>query len=304
LSEAILKKPFISIVIASAAGGDFLFHCLNSLVDQYKKNGAEIIVVDRRGEEMVEKIQSDFPNIRLVPTSPEDRLSVPELRCLGIQQSRAEVVAVIEEHCIAAPDWIQSILTEIQPGDAAVGGPVVDSKYQRIQDWVVYFSEYHNYLPPWQAGPRYLLNGVNIAYNRELLVKHLDLLSQGYWEVVLHPALSGDGVFRAIPGMKVYHRGPFEYRYYLEQRYLLSRVWGGTQRQNVNPIKRLGYLILAPIIPLLLLIRMANRVMKSKNYLSKFIFSLPLLVPVVIAYTVGEWTGYLVGKGDALQRVE
>ena len=291
-------------MIASAAGGDFLFHCLNSLVDQHENNGAEIIVVDRCGEEMVEKIEKDFPDIRLVASSPEDRLSVTELRCLGVQQARAEIVAVIEEHCIAAPDWIQSILTEIQPGDAAVGGPVVDSEFERIQDWVVYFSEYHNYLPPWQAGPRYLLNGVNIAYNRELLVKHLDLLSQGYWEVVLHPVLSGDGVFRAIPGMKVYHRGPFEYRYYLEQRYLRSRVWGGTQRQIVSSIKRLGYLILAPVIPLLLLIRMASRVMKSRKYLNMFLLSLPLLVPVVIAYTWGEWTGYLVGKGDALQRVE
>ncbi len=169
LSEAIHNKPSISIVIASATGGDFLFHCLNSLVDQYENNGAEIIVVDRRGEEMVEKIEKDFPNIKLVATSPEDRLSVPELRCLGVQQARAEIVAVIEEHCIAAPDWIQSILTEIQPGDAAVGGPVVDSKYQRIQDWVVYFSEYHNYLPPWQAGPCNLLNGVNIAYNTRIV---------------------------------------------------------------------------------------------------------------------------------------
>jgi hypothetical protein len=169
---------------------------------------------------------------------------------------------------------------------------------------VVYFSEYHNYLPPWPAGQRYLLNGANIAYDRRKLLEFEGLLGSGYWEVVLHPELAKRGTFRAVPGMGAYHTGPFDYRYYLGQRYLLSRVWGGTQRHKAGMAKRLTYLIAAPVFPFLLLARIAKRVFESGARVSKFLVAIPLLVPVTMAYVWGEWWGYLAGVGDALERVE
>ena len=85
---------------------------------------------------------------------PRSRLGVPELRAVGVDSSRAAIVAVIEEHCVAPPDWIATILRSFGSGDAAIGGPILDDDFQRIRDWVVYFSEYHNDLPPWAPGPR------------------------------------------------------------------------------------------------------------------------------------------------------
>lgn len=298
------KDIELSIVIASGAGGGFLQRCLDSLKDQLENNKTEVIVVDRCGAETIEILENKYTFARVIGTPAEHRTSIPALRKIGVEQARADIVAVIEEHCIAAPDWIATILAEYNTSDAAIGGPVFDKDYDRVQDWVVYFSEYHNFLPPWEAGRRSMLNGVNIAYSREKLINHLDVLSEGYWEVVLHPVLEGDGDFRAIPNMRVHHSGPFDYKYYMEQRYLLSRVWGGSQRRKVSPIKRLAYLIIAPILPLLLLFRMTSRVLQSNQLLGKFLLSLPLLIPVTFAYVWGEWLGYLVGEGDALERVE
>jgi hypothetical protein len=170
---------------------------------------------------------------------------------------------------------------------------------------VVYFSEYHNYLPPWSDGERYMLNGANIAYRRQKLLEHQEVLGSGYWEVVLHPRLAQDGgFFRSAPRMGVYHTGPFDFGYYLGQRYLLSRVWGGTQRERVSPAKRLVYLTAAPVFPLLLLTRVTHRVFTSGHRVGKFFVALPLLVPVTFAYVWGEWLGYFCGAGDALERVE
>jgi glycosyltransferase involved in cell wall biosynthesis len=39
----------VSVVIASRAGGDFLFRCLDSLREQVATESAEVIVVDRCG---------------------------------------------------------------------------------------------------------------------------------------------------------------------------------------------------------------------------------------------------------------
>jgi hypothetical protein len=149
-----------------------------------------------------------------------------------------------------------------------------------------------------------MLNGANIAYARERLVAHQEVLDRGYWEVVLHPLLAADGRMQAVGDMGAHHTGPFDFGYYIEQRYLLSRVWGGSQRDKVPTAKRLFYLFAAPLFPFLLLARIASRVLASGRRTGKFLLALPLLVPVAVAYVWGEWLGYLCGTGDALERVE
>jgi hypothetical protein len=234
------------------------------------------------------------------------------LRRHGVDRATGEIVAVLEEHCTAPPGWLEAI------GDAfgnagneegmrplnAIGGPILDDDYARIRDWVVYFSEYHNFLPPWPPGERTLLNGANIAYRRSVLLEHIEVLDHGYWEVVLHPLLASSGRMHAVADMGVRHTGPFDFGYYIEQRYLLSRVWGGTQRETSSLAKRAVYLVAAPLFPFLLLARIAQRVLQSDRSLSKFLTALPLLVPVAVAYVWGEWLGYLLGPGSALERVE
>jgi glycosyltransferase involved in cell wall biosynthesis len=297
-------QPTISVVIASGAGGEYLFHCLNSLREQVQGKDIEVIVVDRCGEDTARRLEHEHPYIKVIRGQIGERPSIPELRRTGVLAAGGRIVAVIEEHCLAGADWMAQIRKNFSDKDAAIGGPILADNYSRIVDWVVYFSEYHNYLPPWEAGERALLNGVNIAYSRNLLIEHQDILADGYWEVVLHPLLMMEGTFRAVPEMVVYHSGLFGYGYYLSQRYLLSRVWGGTQRQKVSQSKRLIYLITAPILPFLLLFRIASCAYRSKQYVNKFVQSFLPLIPVVFAYVWGEWLGYLIGVGDALQRVE
>jgi hypothetical protein len=95
-----------------------------------------------------------------------------------------------------------------------------------------------------------------------------------------------------------------DYGYYLEQRYLLSRVWGATQRGQVGIGSRIIHLAAAPIFPFFLLARIGRQVIQKGRLVGDFIKCLPLLVPVILAYTWGEFLGYLVGAGDALERVE
>jgi glycosyltransferase involved in cell wall biosynthesis len=294
----------VSVVIASGAGGDFLFRCLDSLREEVAREGAEVIVADRCGDATVARLEEEYGFVTVVRAPPDSRPGVPELRALGMAQARGDIIAIIEEHCVAPPDWLKTIRASFQKGDAAIGGPIFDDGYRRVRDWVVYFSEYHNYLPPWPEGERYALNGANIAYARSDLVEHGDVLASGFWEVVLHPLLAQKGRFRSVPRMGVRHTGPFDYKYYLEQRYLLSRVWGGTQREKLSLPKRAVYLAAAPAFPILLLGRITRRVLSSGQNLTRFLAALPLLVPVSMAYVWGEWLGYLVGVGDALERVE
>jgi hypothetical protein len=298
------QDPALSVVIASGAGGEFLFRCLASLREQAARDRAEVIVVDRVGGATAERLAREHPWVRVLAAA--GRPSVPELRARGADLAQGAIVAVIEEHCAAPDGWLAAIRAAFAADERAlaIGGPILDDGFARVRDWVVYFSEYHNYLPPWTAGERYLLNGANIAYRRDALARHRALLEQGYWEVVLHPRLAAEGRLVAVPAMGARHTGPFDFGYYLGQRYLLSRVWGGTQRARVGTGRRLVYLVLAPLFPPLLLARIAARVVKSGRRVPQLLAALPLLVPVALAYVWGEWTGYAFGVGDALERVE
>jgi len=291
-------------VITSGAGGEFLFKTLAALRPQVAEFGAELIVVDREGGEHRERIQREFPEARLIAPELDHRPSVPEMRALGFDAAEGEIVGVIEEHTRPNPSWVQAILDNFRAGDVAIGGPILDDQYTRRRDWVVYFSEYHNYMPPWAEADHFLLNGANIAYSREKVLRHRAVLGSGWWEAALHPLLAGEGRFRAIPAMGAHHMGPFDYGYYLRQRYLLSRVWGATQRARVGLGSRLAHILAAPIFPLFLLVRMTRRVLDKGAHVGQFVRTVPLLVPAVLAYTWGEFLGYLVGPGTALEHVE
>jgi hypothetical protein len=295
----------VTVVVASAAGGDFLPRCLAALREPATSQDVDVIVVDRCGGETASRIEREFPFVTLLHPNLGHRPSVPELRMAGVQHARGDIVAIIEEHCVAPPHWLATIRQEFRDDDTAIGGPILDDSFRRVRDWVVYFSEYHNYLPPWVDGPRNNLNGANIAYRKTRLLQYEHVLGSGYWETVLHPRLLQDGgIFRAVSGMGVYHTGPFDFGYYLRQRYLLSRAWGGAQRTQVPGLRRLMYLLGAPLFPLLLMTRIGLRVASSGRHLDKLLRALPLLVPVTLAYVWGEWLGYLIGPGRALEQVE
>jgi glycosyltransferase involved in cell wall biosynthesis len=298
-----MANPSVSVVVASAAGGEFLFRCLESLAAQ-SAAGSEIIVVDRTGPDTRQRIGREYPGVQVLASPEGVRASVPLLRRIGAEHARGDIVAVLEEHCTAQPHWIAAIQGAFEPDDAAIGGPILDDRFARVRDWVVYFSEYHNYLPPWPDGDREALNGANIAYSREKLLRHRSVLDDGYWEVVLHPVLRREGRFRAIDAMGVHHTGPFDYFYYLHQRYLLSRVWGGTQKDRVPATTRWMHLLAGPVFPLFMGARVTRRVMGRRTLGARYAAALPLLVPVWVAYAWGEWLGYLLGPGNALERVE
>jgi len=298
------SSPQVSVVIASLVGAPFIDECLQSVKDQAEQCGAEVIVVACGPAKYAERLKQEFPWARVIPSL--ERETVPELRKIGVEHAKGAIIAIIEEHCLAAPDWLPRIVAAHASGTyGAVGGPVVDYAYPKLRDWVVYFCEYNGYLPPWKDSDTDNLGSANIAYSREVLVKYKDLVSNGYWEAGLHPRLLADGVkFRAVPEMVVHHRGPFPYGYYLEQRYWFSRAFAGCRSRDLPFTRKLAYLAASPLIPFLLLARMTRRIVEKNCRVGKFAQVVPLLIPVLIVYVAGEFVGYLAGPGDALLKVE
>ena len=136
---------------------------------------------------------------------------------------------------------------------------------------------------------------------RDILVAHRNLLDDGYWPMTLHPTLIAKGIkLLSVPDMVVHHRGPFNFGYYLHQRFLFSRAFAGVRARNAigRPAARLsgrrrrssrraaG--------------RIARTVVRKRCRVGEFVATLPLTVPALIVLVAGEWVGCLLGPGNAL----
>jgi glycosyltransferase involved in cell wall biosynthesis len=296
--------PKISVVIASKVGAPFIDQCLDSIQAEVASLGAEALVVTPRPAEYARRLEEKYPWVRVI-RDPEVT-GVPALRRRGVDEATGDYVAVIEEHCSAAPDWLHQTLAAFEKGPyAAVGGAITDYGYDRLRDWVVYFIEYNASLPPIAAGETHSLNDANIAYPRRLLLEHRQLLDDGYWPMSLHPTLETRGErFLSVPEMVVYHRGPFDFLYYLHQRFLFSRAFAGVRARKQSPARRVAYLVAAPLVPVMLLVRMTRTVFAKGLRVPEYIRTLPLIVPAVTVLVAGEWVGCLLGPGNALSEVE
>jgi glycosyltransferase involved in cell wall biosynthesis len=294
----------VSVVVASLVGPPFIDDCLASLESEALTCSAEVVVVACGTSAYAQRLRDKFPWVTVVHV-PERR-SVPALRRIGIEKASGEVVAIIEEHCVAAAGWLGAAVAAHKAGSyAAVGGPVMDDGYRRIRDWVVYLCEYNGSLPPAPDGETSSLNGANIAYRRSVLIDHAACLDGGYWEASLHPVLHAEGLrFRSVPNMLVHHRGPFDFGYYLRQRFWFSRAFAGARRHALSLAHRIIYLVAAPVLPVVLLARIGWRVWEKKRYVRHFVGAVPLMIPALAVFVAGEWVGYVAGSGDALSKVE
>ena len=296
--------PKISVVIASKVGPPFLDRCLQSVKYAAGRLDAEAIVVTAGSPLHASRIAARCPWARVVHAPGVQ--TVPALRRRGVEEATGELVAVIEEHCAAADDWLQHAVAAHATGEyGAVGGAISDADYGRLSDWVVYFCEYSGALPPAARGETDHLNDANIAYRRRLLVEHSHLLADGYWPMTLHPTLHAKGIkLLSVPDMIVSHHGPFEFGYYLRQRFWFSRAFAGERARREARWWRWAYLLGAPFLPAILLARMARQVLAKRCRVRQFMLSVPLTACALVVLVAGEWIGCLLGPGDALAKVE
>ena len=296
-------EPQISVVVASVVGAPFIDACIASLDAQANAPQYEIIVVDCHGADTRKRLAQKFPSVRILPQ--ETRKTIPDLRRIGVENAKGEIVAILEEHCTATPEWLKTIAASFDPGTAAIGGSVLDENYKRLRDWVTYFVEYNAYMPPVPNGEVHDLPGNNVAFRKSVLLKHLEQLKEGYWEAFLYSRLAQEkSQLKSVPEMAVYHCGPFNYGYYLGQRYLFSRAFAGARRSVMPASRRMLYTALSPALPALLLARISARVWQKKHRVGRYVQTLPLIVPATVVYIFGELMGYLFGPGDALMKVE
>ncbi len=297
--------PVLSVVIASVNGWDVLGPTLDALDAQPERGWMEVVVVDAVGGETREHLRMRIPRVELVEVDPHDHPGVPVLRYRGVERTRGELVAMLEDHGQVAPDWARALIDAHRDNPWAAVGGAVENGRSGLVNWAAFFCEYTPYMPPVAEGEHADLPGNNVAYKRPYLLRHAKELEKGRWESWINEKLRADGAHIASTNRAVVrHIKPFKLGHFLVQRFHFSRSYAGMRRVDQSPLKRLMYGFGSLALPALLMARVTRTALSKGRHLSRFFAALPLIALFLTVGAYGEMVGYLFGPGTSLERVE
>ena len=100
----------ISVIIVTRNRADELKKCLNSLVRQTKKSD-EVIIVDNNSFDGTSNAVVNFSNLLPIKYIFEPRIGIPIARNTGLKKAKYDIIAFIDDDCIAKEDWIENIIS-------------------------------------------------------------------------------------------------------------------------------------------------------------------------------------------------
>lgn len=298
--------PVISVIVVSTGSGE-IGECLASLHRQQSDIAAEVVVIDAGGQLNPTQVAQRFPNATVVRA--DARRTIPALRAAALRYTRADIVAVMNEYCVADPRWYEEMVSahRAHPECIAVGGAVENGSRTRLTDWAAYFCEYSTYMLPVPAETVDDIPGHNVSYKRRAFEDIPDLdgvLSRGFWESTLHPILRRRGErFFSAPSAVVYYTKRFGFGQFLHQRYHYSRYYAGEVVAGTAWLRRLLRGVAAPALPAVLLGRIVARVAGKRRHIRELALSSPMLVIFTAVWAAGEAVGALLGPGRSLHEV-
>jgi len=291
------------VVVASFRAQHLLHACLHSLLPQCAASGAQVIVArDERCGDLA-AIAAAYPS--LVVVSAPAGASVPVLRGVGLSSATTRGVAVlVEDHCVAAADWLVTLLREMEDASVA-GGGMANAQTARAIDWGAYFSEYGFFDATRREGDSRipLLTGANVAYADAVRDDVTRWMRAGAWENTVHLRLAAEGHrFRFVPGAVIAQNLRYGFAAFCDDRFVHGRDFARTRLRlaRTGGARRIAMALLAPCLPALLTVRLWRMAAgRTESRRRAFVRALPFTVAFLAAWSIGEAVGYGLGPDDA-----
>jgi hypothetical protein len=222
----------------------------------------------------------------------------------GVRHAAAPIVVFAEDHSYPAAGWAEALERAHRDGWAAVGPVVANANAPGAIAWADFLLGYGPWLDPTPAGPVEFLPGHNSSYKRDVLLAYEPALEQ--WleaESTLHWDLRARGHRLYLESAARTHHFNFSRASaWLPATFFSARTFAGRRAHAWRRTRRLAYACASPLIPLVRLRRCVRDLRRSRPRpaLSPI---LPALVVALVVSAVGETIGYLLGPGDAPERV-
>jgi len=282
----------VSVAVVGICGAQHVERCLQSLARQLGAPPFDVVVVHDPHLDDIEELAQRWPKVRFA--SNEGQRTPLELASRALKEARGEIVLLTEDHCVARPDWVRTLVqAHSEAGRSVVGGVVQIASGASATDWAFYFVDFFRYARPAQRGASPTLTVCNVSYKREQLDAIRDVWETYFHETAIHDALRARfGELWLEPDAEVMTGRHVEFGHAIYERYAFGRLFGCT-RLLFAPHKRLFYCVFAPALPLILIGRMARKALGARLLARDFLRSLGPLTAMALWWSWGEWVGYL-----------
>lgn len=281
----------VTVVVVAISSRERLEDCLVALSRQRSAPPFDVVVAHDRRDAAIQPLSQSHPSVSFLPDDGD--ASPPELATRAIKASTGDVVLLTEDHCVPNEHWVATLCAEQRADRAAVGGPVRPDDRCTATDLAVYFVDFFRYMPPRESGISPSLTHCNISYRRSQLDEIAALWQTTFDETTINAALQSrfGALWIASPAF-VTMRRHVRLHDAMRERYSFGRLFGALRSNSISLPKRTIYAIVAPVLPLIVLGRIAA-VAVARGAGIQFLRALPPLIALVIAWTWGEWLGNL-----------
>jgi hypothetical protein len=183
---------------------------------------------------------------------------------------------------------------------SAVGGAVdpLSPEMMTPFDWAFYYVDFFRYQAPLSAGIADSLSVCNVAYRRGDLESLTEPWRESFHETRIHMALSKQGARLWMEPRATVRAGRRVNRLdALRERYSFGRYYACRRIERPHQQARVWLALGSPLLPLLLLGRMARASARDDRNARRFLRSLPDVAALVLAWSFGEALGYLTARG-------
>jgi hypothetical protein len=218
----------------------------------------------------------------------------------GLRVARGEILALLRDYEVPAPDYCEQVLQAHQLPHGVIGGAIEHAGRSTL-NWAAYYIDFGRYQLPLKEGYFPYLSDANVTYKREVLEPIRNLWEDRYLEVIVNWELAKRGVMLWLrPQIVVWQDwGELHFKELLTVSYSFGRLFGSTRARSNPIVKRLFYILISPLIPLVIMGRIARKVFKSKRKPGQFIQTIPYLVMLSVFLAFGEFIGYVTGKDSS-----
>jgi len=275
---------------------------LESLRDQIAAVDGEIVLGDGSADGLPADVPARYPRLRVIH---RPGASVFQLRATCVAAAAGAVVAITEDHCVAAPDWCARILAAHRehPEAAAIGGAVENGATGTTIDWASFFLVNGASMPPVRDGVRRAIAlQANCSYKRSALSK--DAAELGMMEWLLNEDLHARGaVLRTDGRILVEHVQSLGAAATCRIHYDDGRTIAAFRLTRMGGLERALRLAACVVMPPLLTARAAVHVLTKRRRTGLLLTSLPWMLVLTSCKALGNFHGLLFGAGSSPARI-
>ena len=294
------QAPALSVILPCEEGFRYIRQTIEALQQQTICRQIELVLIVRDALSDGELAEIDgFHSVRVVV----DRgLMGNRARAAGIRAASAPIVASAEDHCYPEPRWAASLLAAFADGWSAVGPSMYNGNPASALSWVNLLLAFGPWVAPAAAGPIVQLPWHNTSYQRLLLVEYGDSLGElmdveGLLQEDL--ARKGHRFYHAVDA-RVHHLNVSRVSSTITYRLDSSRLFAAYRSRGWSALRRLLYVLAAPLIPIVRLRRTLPLLRKVEGGPGLHARVLAVAAVCLIIDSIGETIGYALGSTQRL----